>query len=532
MSFKKTLLIILLVIFAVFTLMLTTSYAWYSFENARTSFETVTADELVDISYLSGEYIATNTAVPIKGSEVSKYAEVNSFILNSKNPDSDNELLATISLTDISIDKALQNANFKIDCYYQGVSKASISGNTVGTGGATSKELGKITLDDNIPNNFEIKVYLLDNGTDQSNLMNKSFRAKIKIDVISRKRINIVKEDYDIYVSNITIDGEESNSLPRSGLYSMTAICEKGSSLSWEPYSKTLSYAGGSAINDNCSLSFTKDTATKKLLNTVPVGSYVKYEGTGGKVGNKNVRCKKGGAASSSGSGETEAPNSCLGQNAREDLDNSGYTYGYCYSASDKYVTTGWRVGYIKDGKAMLVSAGSPECMARHYTNSDGEVISGNVIYINEANARAMKYCNKNYVDGDCTCIDSDKDGLCDSPSTDAWALGDTDFYHMTEAISGDGKRLTNCDGQHAKKECGYNNDLIDIGGNYWFAAQSSDSENNGVRWVTSGRYLSGTDVGSSSTDAYGSRFVISLKSSVYITGGEGTIDDPYTISY
>ena len=333
----------------------------------------------------------------------------------------------------------------------------------------------------------------------------------------------------------VSIDGASSATLPSSGnYYLVNYICGKNTKVTWNNTNHKLNITNGNNKGRvACHLTF----KSQPKLSEMPVGGYVSYEGTGGKVGSTSVVCKKGGSASSStASAATEAPNSCLGQNAREDLDTSGYTYGYCYDANYKYVTTGWRVGYIKDGKAMLVSAGSPECLSR--TNS-----TANETYIKTANAKAMKYCNSNYVDGDCTCIDGDSDGLCDSPSTDVWALGDEDFYYMTKAISGYGKRLVSgssslgdvggslgstlyCYNQYSRKECGYNNDLIDNGGYYWFAARYSASRTDGVYWYPNSRYVDS----SSYANAYGSRFVISLKSSVYVTGGEGTMDNPYTI--
>ena len=273
----------------------------------------------------------------------------------------------------------------------------------------------------------------------------------------------------------------------------------------------------------------------------MPVGSYVAYVGSGGTVGSTAVACQTNGSASSSTeTAETEAPNSCLGQNAREDIDANGNTYGYCYSANYKYYTTGWRIAYIDgNSKPVIVSAGSPECNSRVSSTANKK-------YIQTANAKALKYCNTNYVDGNCTCTDSNVDGLCDEKSSDAWAINDTDFYNMTKAISRVGKRLTDgsstlgdsggtlgntlfCYNKYSREECGYNNDLIDNGGYYWFAAQYSSSSTNGLNWAPIDRYVNRY---SSNSDpvAYGLRPVISLSSSVYVTGGSGTVDDPYTI--
>ena len=70
--------------------------------------------------------------------------------------------------------------------------------------------------------------------------MEATFKGKIQIDVASRLKpvVNNFKNP-DIYISDITIDSEKSDSLPTDGYYNMTSSCTKGSVLSWEPLSKT-----------------------------------------------------------------------------------------------------------------------------------------------------------------------------------------------------------------------------------------------------------------------------------------------------
>ena len=353
-------------------------------------------------------------------------------------------------------------------------------------------------------------------------------------------RNNLITKTINYNGNNLTIsiDGVASSTLPTSGSYYLASYDCKNSTtkLTWDSTTYQLEVSNGNKRGGvSCYLYF----ETYPKLSSMPVGSYVAYTGKGGTVGSTSVACQTNGSASSSTvTAATEAPNSCSGQNAREDIDTSGYTYGYCYNASYKYYTTGWRLAYVdSSNKPVIVSAGSPECSTK--TSS-----TANVTYIQTANALALKYCNTSLVDNGCTCTDSDADGLCDSASSDAWAINDTDFYYMTKAISGTGKRLTSgssslgdsggtlgttlyCNGKHSYQECGYNNDLIDNGGYYWFAAQYSSSSTYGVYWSPIDRYVNGY----SNTNAFGLRPVISLSSSVYVTGGSGTMDNPYTIA-
>ena len=342
----------------------------------------------------------------------------------------------------------------------------------------------------------------------------------------------------------ISINGSSATSLPTTGTYYLINYdCNNANTvLTWNHSTHELKVSNGTGGGKvKCDLTF----ESNPFLTSMKVGSYVAYTGIGGTVGSTSVACQtNGSASSSSGMAETEAPNSCSGQNAREDLDTSDYNYGYCYKNAYyyRYYTTGWRIAYINNNKAIIVSAGAPECVSR--TES-----TANETYIKSANARALKYCNTNYVDGNCTCTDSNGDGACDSPSTDAWAINDTDFYYITKAISGTGKRLTEgssslgdnggtlgstlyCNEKSSYQECGYNNDLLDNGGYYFFAAKDSSSSSNAVYWRPYRRIVSigEDDETSAKTGAQGFRPVIRLSSTVYVTGGSGTMDDPYTI--
>ena len=154
-----------------------------------------------------------------------------------------------------------------------------------------------------------------------------------------------VDEINDIYIANIYIDGEKSDSLPTSGYYEMSYTCAKGSTLSWNGFKKILTYESGSYVKDSCDVMFNSNV-DYPLLNQMEVGSYVKY------IGNNGCDSEH-----------------CDGTNANYVSDSD---MGYCHdSASARYTSNGWRIAYIKDGSAHLISGGAPECMA---TLSDGSI--------------------------------------------------------------------------------------------------------------------------------------------------------------
>ena len=73
MKYKKLLFTILVIILVMLTLMLATSYAWYSFSAGSTTFNAVTSDKDVDVRFIKGEYINNTLAVPISNNEIDQY---------------------------------------------------------------------------------------------------------------------------------------------------------------------------------------------------------------------------------------------------------------------------------------------------------------------------------------------------------------------------------------------------------------------------------------------------------------------------
>ena len=488
MKYKKLLFTILVIILVMLTLMLATSYAWYSFNTGSTTFNAVTNNSDVSIDFVKGDYINNNAAIPISSSEVDEYSDKHQFIVKTTNNPKDNDILLNVSLVDVSIDNPLRVSDFKVELYYQGSLVSTVTGNQLMISGATTKLLSTVTLNNNIDNNFEVRVYLLDNGSDQSSLMNLNFSAKIQTEVVSRLKVNGKVSDYsdaDIQVTSITVDGENSKSIPTDGYYTMRSTCTKGSSLTWDGYSKTITYGKGSKVGDSCSLVFTSATSNK-LLNTVEVGSYVKYTGNNGCSGK-----------------------ACEGQNANYVDDND---MGYCGDSSQGFIVNGWRIAYIKDGSAYLISAGSPECMC---TSSDGtvgtscsdcETTNGVPQHLANLNAKALTYCNSTY----------SYNNVCNSSSS--WNMNTDDFQVITgDTLSTANNRISGYYDRYS---------LISNGSFYWFATPYSSSSPSAFLWYPTIRRMHGY----SSAATSGLRPVLRLRSSVVVVGGRGTYRDPYVI--
>lgn len=311
----------------------------------------------------------------------------------------------------------------------------------------------------------------------------------------------------------ISIDGVSSENLPVTGNYYLTKYkCySNNTKVSWDRKNYRLNITNkNKKAGVSCNLTF----KSMPYLSEMKEGSYVKYQGKGGFVGSNNTSCKVNGSYTANvETDDIESFNSCLGSNAREEVNDIG-VFGYCYNSNYKYYTKGWRIAYInKEGKrdkAVIVSAGGLECVS----SNDNNVF----------NTKALKYCNIDYVDNGCRCDDLDKNGICDSSSKDVWNINDNDFEKILVSSKFNNKKnefsLSSCLNNKSMISCGYNNDLIDNGGYYWF------NSNNNSYWDPDNR-----GVFTGNVRSYGLRPLVELSSSVVVVDGDGTIDNPYILS-
>ena len=292
------------------------------------------------------------------------------------------------------------------------------------------------------------------------------------------------------YSTNPILSGNFSKMSVGDNTLSTTLTVDKESTYSFQfiVYIDGNMENASSIMNSSLSASITYGDCNSfiKPLSTVTAGSYVKYTGTNGCTGK-----------------------SCEGQNANYVSDTD---MGYCYGSDYKYNANGWRVAYVKDGTAYLTSAGSPECMCTSKDGtpgiscSDYEETGGLPKHIANLNAKALTYCNSTYAYG----------GKCDSNS--AWNMADADF----QAITGDTLSTA-----HSKSDGYYDSySLIDNGGFYWFAATYLSSPT-ALGWYPNFRIVANDRP----RIANGLRPVLRLASSVIVTGGSGTYEDPYTIT-
>ena len=297
--------------------------------------------------------------------------------------------------------------------------------------------------------------------------------------------------EYNGYKLALSVDGENVDTLPSGKFFLVNYECNNGAILTWDYETSTLTF-DNYEVNDACSLEF---ESSPTIYDLVEIGDYISYTGNNGCSGDQ-----------------------CSGWNAKQTATDIYENYGYCYSSSNKFYVYGWRVLYKDDNSVYIVSAGSPECVAGTSSDSTSTISS--------LNTAALNYCNSSYLSG----------GTCDS--TTAHAFNGDDFYKFTSQYYGSAKARylysyndggtygsPYCHNKYSTTYCGYNNDLIDNGGYYWFGSAYSSAST--LYWYPDNRYV----YGSTSADSSGIRPVLKLDSSIKATGGVGSITNPYTIS-
>lgn len=195
MSFKRLLIVLTFAVTMVTTMLLGTSYAWYQFDNAVTTFSGVETFENIDglaIIFTNKEDISTNVGIPILASEVAERSEKTKFTITpSSSLLSGKEVAFQISLVDLEIDSALTSVT---DLKYSLLE-------TIGTGSTTTiasgnfknftddtlvlKAMTKINTFD-VEYSYEFRLWLEETGGDQNNLMGKSITGRIKVSSVVR----------------------------------------------------------------------------------------------------------------------------------------------------------------------------------------------------------------------------------------------------------------------------------------------------------------------------------------------------------
>ena len=189
MEFKKIIIVLIITTIVSIGLLFGTSYAWYAYKNAETSVEGKTKEEKPTVIFSQTEYLFMKDIMPIEDEDRYTYANKNSFIITVGENLSDYQTGIEISLKDIIISDELKITDFKYELLQNGITIVNGDFSKIGT----NRELIIMPMTELYPisypetYNYELYIWLSDDKSNQNNLMNKGFRAKINVNSATKK---------------------------------------------------------------------------------------------------------------------------------------------------------------------------------------------------------------------------------------------------------------------------------------------------------------------------------------------------------
>lgn len=190
MEFRKTILVLTITIVFITVIMFGVSYGWYAYSNASSNVAGSTIKETPTVIFNQTEYISSSKTMPIYDEDRYTYATKNSFNLTMNKNLKDYEIGVEISLTNIAIAEELKIPNYKYELLQDNVVVSSGNFSTLGT--STTLNILPMTIIEpsNYPQtyNYELYIWLKEDGTNQNNLMNKGLSAKINVSSALKKK--------------------------------------------------------------------------------------------------------------------------------------------------------------------------------------------------------------------------------------------------------------------------------------------------------------------------------------------------------
>lgn len=190
MSFKKLLLILSFVVIAIICVLLSTSYAWYVFSDATTSFSVETISENVDLAvvFTNDANISTTVGIPITSEQVDEYASKTTFTMTpSSTVIGSRQVAYQIEIVDLSIASELKNSSYfkyslleTVDGTTTTISSGNFSSATSST--FVLKSMSTLNSSDlDKTHSFEFRIWLEESNAAQNDLMGKKISGKIKV---------------------------------------------------------------------------------------------------------------------------------------------------------------------------------------------------------------------------------------------------------------------------------------------------------------------------------------------------------------
>lgn len=189
MEFKKMIVLLSVTVSIMFGVLLGISYGWYAYKNAESFISGNTISEVPSVVFAQTEYIKSSQIMPIYDSDRYKYANKNSFTVTLGEYLEDYQVGLEIVLSEIKIDDSLKINNYKYELLEN--KEVISSGNFSDIGNISYIKLKDMTVmnPSSYPYTYvyELYIWLSEDGSNQNNLMNKSFYAKIDVNSAIKK---------------------------------------------------------------------------------------------------------------------------------------------------------------------------------------------------------------------------------------------------------------------------------------------------------------------------------------------------------
>ena len=193
-TFKRLLIILSFAVTVLIVILLGTSYAWYTFDNAVTSFNNVqTFSDNIDtaVVFSNSSNIGTTVGIPILASDVEERSEKTIFTVTPSTTLSGREVAFQISLIDLKIDSALTGVSSLKYSLLQTVDGTTTTIKSGNFSGVTADSLILVTTtvqSENLGKNYsyEFRLWLEEDNSNQNNLKSKKLEGYIKVNTAIR----------------------------------------------------------------------------------------------------------------------------------------------------------------------------------------------------------------------------------------------------------------------------------------------------------------------------------------------------------
>lgn len=189
MEFKKFIIVLSITITIMVGLMCGVSYGWYAYANAETNIESTTLKDIPTVIFTQSDRIFSKSTTPIYDSDRYNYAYKNSFMITLGENLKNYETGIEINLKDIIMSNELKISNYKYELVEDG--KTVSKGDFKDVGNNTTLNIKPMTIvkPTAYPQTYtyDFYIWLSEDETNQNDLMNKAFSAKINVNSAVKK---------------------------------------------------------------------------------------------------------------------------------------------------------------------------------------------------------------------------------------------------------------------------------------------------------------------------------------------------------